>query len=252
MKVELVSYTPRALELLLKTKNTRLKNDNDPDTWTDEQKKEHIEYMKDTIKSSWEFVDYVFLIRDVSRAFSQQLERTRHGSYAELTQRAVDVREMRVIEPEVFNSKFNAALYASTAFNAITAYSCMVDSGMPVQDARGILPINMETALFAKFNLRTLSEMALTRLCTRTQGEYQDVFRLMREEVLSIHPWAEDFIQVHCVSLGTCAFPRFGKKECQFYDPRMDLTELKNEVKIKFWANKKQVAVPIAKDGKTM
>jgi flavin-dependent thymidylate synthase len=251
MKVELVNYTQDAMNLLLRTKNTRLGSDDDPATWSDEKKKDHLSYMLDTIKSSWEFVDYTFEITGVSRNFTHQLVRTRTGHYAQESQRTVDVRESKTVEP-IFNSKFNAALWSAQSLNCITAYGCFIDSGMPVQDARGILPTAMETSIFAKFDLRTLHEMGLTRLCTRTQGEYQDVFRAMREEVLKVHPWAEDFIQVHCVALGICAFPRYGKAECQHYDPRMDLTELKKDVKLKFWSKPIQVAVPIAKDGKTM
>ena len=80
MKVELISYTPDALTLLLKTKGTRLTHQDDPATWSEEKRKEHLEYMRDTIKSSWEFVDAVFKIDGVTRAFTHQ--RTTHGLHA--------------------------------------------------------------------------------------------------------------------------------------------------------------------------
>ena len=69
-------------------------------------------------------------------------------------------------------------------------------SGAEIQDARGVLPSNMRTHIIAKFNLRTLSEMAKNRLCTRTQGEYQNVFRAMVASVLEVHPWANPLNQV--------------------------------------------------------
>ena len=103
-------------------------------------------------------------------------------------------------------------------------------------------------------DLRTLHEMAKLRLCTRTQGEYQRVFREMRARVIEIHPWVgeHDFLEVHCAANGTCAFPRYGKTSCGLYHPAMDLDWLKKQVKRQYWSAAPQVAVPVAKDGRTM
>lgn len=253
MKVSLLSTTPDALTLLLGTKNTRLGFDADPATWTDAQRAEHLAYMRDTIKSSWEFVDYVFKIEGVTRAFTHQLVRTRAGSYAQESQRTVDVRESPVLKPDNLAPDLSL-LWDAAIKAAMETYSALADCGVPVQDARGILPTNMTTSIVAKFSLRTLHEMARVRLCVRTQGEYQEVFREMRARVAEVHPWAVDagFIEVECVATGTCAFPRYGKTECKFYDPRMDLDALKTEQRAKFWAGEKQVAVPVAKGGRTM
>ena len=81
MKVKLVSYTKDAKDLLLFTKNTRLMNvDNAYEMikdWSQQKKQEELDYMLQTIKSSWEFVDYTFELRDVTRAFTHQFVRTR-------------------------------------------------------------------------------------------------------------------------------------------------------------------------------
>lgn len=251
MEVKLISCTPEALNLLLRTKNTRLGFDSDPATWSEEQKAEHLAYMLDTIRSSWEFVDYVFEFSGVTRAFTHQLVRTRSGSYAQESQRTVDVRDHAITRPE-FQSTTGELYWTRAEESALQAYSNMIDSGESVQDARGILPTNTQTSIVAKFNLRTLSEMAKVRLCTRTQGEYQDAFRLLRAAVLEVHPWAAPFIEVHCVATGTCAFPRFGKSGCKFYDPRMDQSAVISDTRSKFWSEEKQVAIPIAVSGRTM
>ena len=95
MKVTLVNYTSDAKDLLLFTKNTRLMNvPNAYDMikdWEEEKKQEELDYMLKTIKSSWEFIDYVFEIRDVTRAFTHQFVRNRLGSYAQQSQRTVDM-----------------------------------------------------------------------------------------------------------------------------------------------------------------
>ena len=65
---------------------------------------------------------------------------------------------------------------------------------VPAEDARGILPTNIHTNIVAKFSLRTLHEMAKSRLSPRAQGEYQQIFKAMVNCVVDVHPWAEPFL----------------------------------------------------------
>lgn len=249
MNVSLLDFTHDAMNLLLRTKNTRLKFSSDPSTWSEEERLQHIEYMRDTIQSSWEFVSYTFQIEGVSRAFTHQLVRTRTGAYAQESQRTIDARENPVVAPGGLDDA-EQHVWDNMAQDGLNQYRTLIDVyGFAPQDARGILPTNISTSIVAKFSLRTLSDMAKVRLCTRTQGEYQEVFRAMRRLVIETHPWAEDFINVHCVALGTCAFPRYGKAECPLYDPRMDLSELKTETKAR-WETMRFEAKPKVKGGK--
>lgn len=250
MNVTLLSCTPDAMNLLLRTKNTRLKFSSDPSTWTEEERQQHIEYMRDTIQSSWEFVSYTFQIEGVSRAFTHQLVRTRTGSYAQESQRTIDARENPVIKtPGVSISADADAYWELGTGAALESYAKLVDLGVAPQDARGLLPTNISTSIIAQFSLRTMSDMAKVRLCTRTAGEYQNVFRAMRALVIAEHPWAEDFINVQCVALGVCAFPRYGKVECPIYHPSMDQTEAKAIAKLNF-ARHRHEARPKAVGGK--
>lgn len=260
MKVELLSYTPDALALLLRTKNTRLKFDSDPALWSELQRQEQLAYMRDTIRSSWEFVDYTFRITGVTRAFTHELVRTRTGSYAQESQRTIDASGNGFLNPYRQGADTPLAApyceeFDATCNAAFESYTALLANGAQAQDARGVLPTATLTSIIAKFNLRTLHETAKVRLCVRAAGEYQRVFREMRSRVIEVHPWAEvhRFLEVHCASEGTCAFPRYGRKECKFYDPRMDLDALKAETRVKFWTAKElQVANPIARDGRTM
>jgi flavin-dependent thymidylate synthase len=211
MKVTLISHTPDALTLLLKTKNTRLKFDSDPATWPEAERQQHLAYMKDTIKSSWEMVDYVFQIEDVTRAFTHQLVRTRAGSYAQESQRTVDVSDHGWLTPEFDDDGVSEKMYNRAMAAGVAAYADLLRNNVHPQDARGVLPTNIHTSIVAKFSLRTLHDMALVRLCTRTQGEYQRVFRAMKAAVVEVHPWAEPFIRVACAQNGVCVFPRYDK-----------------------------------------
>jgi len=251
MKVTLINHTSDALELLLYTKNTRLQGAQtlqDIVEWPEEKKIEHLMYMLDTIQSSWEFVDYTFHIEGVTRAFTHQLVRTRTGSYAQQSQRTVDVRGAGYTVPVSFNSDLTTD-YQVAMNNSFEAYEHLIDSGMDVQDARGVLPTNAHTEIIAKFDLRTIHNMGLLRLCTRTQGEYQEVFKAMKAEIIKVHPWAESFIKVACVWNGVCAFPRYS--ECPVQEHTLMPDEYKSTIE-QAWEETDHVANPVAKNGKSM
>jgi flavin-dependent thymidylate synthase len=226
MQVKLINYTQNALETLLYTKNTRLQavaSIEEVIAWSDDKKLKELDYMLKTIQSSWEFVDYTFEITGVSRAFTHQLVRTRDGSYAQQSQRTVDMSDsfdfvmpdnMENYQLEFGTENISAKEYVEkrTIDEISKDYQFLVSGGVPPQDARSILPTNTSTNIIAKFDLRTLSRMAKTRLCTRTQGEYQKIFKAMKAEVVKVHPWSERFIRVYCSAVGVCQFPNY--KEC--------------------------------------
>lgn len=253
MQVKLISHTQNALELLLNTKNTRMGGKLAEDM-TPEEKADHLRYMLKTIKSSWEFVDFIFEIEGVSRACTQQIERHRHGSFAERTMRALDMSNAEFVMPTHFEDGSELGNIAFTSFqDSVEAYVLLLDNGAQLQDARCVLPLNTSTGLLAKFNLRSLHEMAKVRLCARTQGETQRVFRAMREAVIAVYPWAEDFLQVACVADGRCAFPNYGKDGCKHWDDRMDVDALCADLKVKFWSAEEMAeANPVAKNGVSM
>lgn len=249
VKVKLISVTPNALDLLLGTKSTRMRGQ-DVSTMTEEEKREHWKYMLNTIRSPFEFVDYIFQIEGVSKNFTHQFVRTRTGAYQQETSRALDMSANQTVMPDNFESDPELQrLFFDAIADASTSYQMLLEAGAQLQDARSILPSNMETKITAKFNLRTLSDMSSNRLCTRTAGEYQTVFREMRRLVLSEHPWAESLLQPSCIGRGQCAFPRHGKENCVFWRPWMDLEAEKEALRITFWGSEMVQNNPVAANG---
>lgn len=247
-KVELINVTTDALEILVYTKSGRLAAGttlDDVKKMSEEEKMEHLAYMMDTIKSSFEFVDYIFDVTNVSRAFTHQVVRTRTASFQQEAMRVVDARDYSFLQSTDHPAYEEAFLFS------LEQYGKMIDEGVPVQDARGVLGTGIHTRIFVKANLRTLSNMAELRLCKRAEGEYQSVFKKMVAEVLKIHPWAEPLLTVFCVRTGLCYFPRYDKCPVQKYT----INEYANHWKPlihEAWEKNQHVANPVAKDGKTM
>lgn len=198
MNVKLISYTPDAAEILLFTKSTRLNMSaellDEIKAWPHEKKMEELAYMASTIPSSWEFVDYTFAITGVSRAFTHQFVRNRHGSYAQQSMRVVSVEQgYTFLMPQRLNAVEREAVEAVNR-KILEGYAKLITSGVATEDARSILPTNISTNIVAKFNLRTMSELAKSRTGGRTQSEYVAVMNAMCDAVIKVHPWSEGFL----------------------------------------------------------
>jgi len=219
LSVDLVQYTQNAEELLMFTKDTRLLTSVDDfkkkfDIQGEERAKE-LKKIFSTITSPLEFVDYIFLITNVTRAFTHQLVRHRIGvSFAQQSQRVADMGEFGYTVPDNFNELGGDPLlevYELTIDGIKHGYNKLLDLGADKQDARGVLPTNVQTNILMKVNLRAMLEMAHIRLCVRAQGEFQQIALKIREEAGKVHLWAAERMGPMCIAKGICAFPLFNR-----------------------------------------
>ncbi len=213
MKATLIDYTGcghqdpwRAVSLLIFTKSTRLNMTpglmSEIEAWPAKKKLEELEYMANTIPSSWEFVQYNFLIEGVTRAFTHQFVRTRTASFAQQTMRVLDVGGWEYgtgpTIPDVKETKETCSIsgfhYHDCMGQIAAAYDNLIKDGAAIEDARGILPTNILTNIACSMNMRTFVEMVRKRSSPRTQGEYRDVLEAMKEAVRAVHPWIDLFI----------------------------------------------------------
>lgn len=202
MKVTLISHTQDAVNLLLFTKSTRLNLSpglmDEIRAWPEEKKMAELEYMSKTIPSSWEFVDYTFLVEGVSRAYTHQQVRTRAASYAQQSMRVTDMCDFEYVHTDANLADPLAIAEIRHCMSLVKkTYNRLIAMGQVPEDARGILPTNIATNIICKFNLRTFVELAKSRTGGRTQGEYQKVINAMCDEVLKVHPWADKFFFKH-------------------------------------------------------
>jgi flavin-dependent thymidylate synthase len=202
MKVTLINYTQDALDLLIFAKGTRLElSPNSMDkirAMTYQEKVKETEYISKTIPSSWEFLDFVFLVEGVSRACTHQMVRTRHASYAQQSLRVVSNGDYEYVHTARNKQRDEVMAVIKGVNDTIkAAYRKLVEEyGHPVEDSRGILPTNIGTNILCKYNLRTLSELARSRTGGRTQGEYISIVNAMIDAALAELPWLDNFLSV--------------------------------------------------------
>jgi len=204
MKISLIDYTgmghpdpEHAINVLIFTKNTRLNmsamNFQDIADWPRSKKMEELAYMANTIPSSWEFVNYTFMVEGVTRACTHQMVRTRTASFAQQSMRVTDMSGFDYRFPKDLPGA-SENMYKAMMGDINDVYSAMLKEGAPEEDARGILPTNILTNIVCHYNLRTMSDLVKSRSGGRTQDEYREVIALMADRILEVHPWAELFL----------------------------------------------------------
>jgi len=200
MKVTLVEYTGRpdpwrAADVMIFTKNTRVEMAADGldqvAAWPVERKMRELAYMANTIPSSWEFCDYTFVIQDVTRALTHQLVRTRTASYAQQTMQVLDVRGWRY-DCRVVGEERRA--YDACMENIAQVYDELVDAGVKIEHARGVLPTNILTNIAMKCSMRTFVDLVHKRESPRNLGEISELMLAMKAAVLEVHPWMSVFL----------------------------------------------------------
>jgi flavin-dependent thymidylate synthase len=240
-EVSLLNYTDDAERLLVFMKRTRRQDSEAELDWIynhmpQSEIDEELDYIFKTISGPWEFVDYTFLIKNVTRAFTHQLVRHRVGtSFSQQSLRIANLSED--FDYLATNNADMCAKYHNTMEHIHTAYKLMIEEeGVSVEDARGILPTNILTDISMKINLRALNTMMNTRLCIRTQGEFRDVALQIRNLVLEVHPWAEPALLPFCLEWGACKFKAYRKCPIKVrnpilrpYDHVEDMKEVKKD-----------------------
>jgi thymidylate synthase (FAD) len=217
MNVKLVSFTRRPMKTIywafMNMHNKIPDNLDDVDLSEEEMEDFFDMLMEQPHQTVLEFVNTNWIIEGASRAFQQQLTRTRAAAYSIQSLRIVDVgsfaadgrytKSSRLAENEKAN-----ALYDETMLNLQKVYLDLISLGCPVEDARGILPLNIHSPITMSINLRSLYHLLELRFCYNTQEEYRDVALAMKKEIADkIHPIFTKPMRPLCFSKGYCPSP---------------------------------------------
>ena len=131
-----------------------------------------------------EFAHFTFHIEGVSRALTHQLVRHRMASYAQRSQRYCEEDGFNFVTPPTIEP-LSAAwdVYTETMADLEKAYETLRSLGIPVEDARMILPNACETVIEVSMNGRELIHFCNERMCSRAQWEIRELANLMAAAV---------------------------------------------------------------------
>lgn len=208
MKITLIDYTGYgmpdparfAAAKLIFCKNTRVEMTSstilDIMRLPDDKIQEELRYIANTIPGSWEMVDFSFFVSEASRGFTHQLVRTRTASYAQQTMQVLDVSGFTYYEGEsLYADQDHLVAYRDCMAEIDRVYRQLIEKGVAIQDARGLLPTAIHTNIVAKMNLRTFVDLFRSRCGPRNADETAVVVRMMRDEIIKVHPWASLFLR---------------------------------------------------------
>lgn len=172
---------------------------------TDDERRYHLEEMKKTkLKAPLEAVNLHFMIEGVTRSFTHQMVRQRTAVYAQESLRFAvkeDASDAVALPPSLQGvdpydgtngdghmgemSQQQQWLYDwdEAVILMDQTYNLLVNSGMPAEDARGLLPHAITTRLNYATNLRNFQDHLGNRLCTQAQFEWKNVVAQMLKAI---------------------------------------------------------------------
>lgn len=134
-----------------------------------------------------EHVTYTFYIEGVSRVLLAQLTRHRIASFSVQSQRYCQIQPEFVLPKTIDQSRFRPQ-YLYQCDRAYEAYTEMIKSGIPEEDARYIIPQSVKTNLMLTMNARELRHFFSLRCCNRAQWEIRELANQMQAICLKEAP----------------------------------------------------------------
>lgn len=203
MNVTMFDYTGKgspdparsAASILLFTKSTRLNMT--PNLLEEIENKpfftdifNELKLMANTNPGSWEFVNFSFLIQDVTRAFTHQLVRTRQATYAQQTMRVLEMDKWTYETGPTIKGDIDREVVYDYGMRTIGhCYKELLMQGAKIEDARGLLPTNIHTNICFHINMRNFISLTRKRVSARVQDEYHRVMDACVIEVEKVFPW---------------------------------------------------------------
>ena len=158
------------------------------------------EILHDQHQTPLEYINTVWLIENCSRAFQQQLTRHRIGfSYSIQSLRVVDAGDFAQQGRYTMSDDIrNPIAYHQRMIDAEISYRELINSGEKIEDARGILPLNIHSPITMACSYRALLGMVRQRMCVATQGEWKAVVEGMRFSLAAVHPLLAEPFDCSC------------------------------------------------------
>lgn len=184
-----------------------------------------------------EFVHFTFVCENIPRALMDQMTRHRLWSFFVQSMRVADVGSTFATDDAYFTPDAIAAdpdtlgNYNATMHVAQTRYRQLRSAGVPIEDARGVLPLHTNTKMIVGFNLRAFQQAVEKRTCWILQQQYwAPLLVSMRQELVDkVDPELAFIFAPPCELRGKCITAieqeyRLAGKDpnppCPKYDPK--------------------------------
>lgn len=186
---------------------------------------------KTELQGAFEFVHFNIQMEGVSRAFQQQLTRTRLAAYSAESLRFTESGMEVLAGPSIIaghegHEEYDGqiveswddplSIYASACDIIEGTYERLIQLGVPVEDARGILPLNVLSKIGMSVSYKTLIHMSRVRMCYQSQaGEWNFVFKRIVEELGAIDPLLTRPLGAFCDHGQRCPFGSKLDRKCE-------------------------------------
>ena len=218
MNVKLIGFTPnpeKIPSMAAKLTHSKIKPE-ELDKSSDKELKDILEYVTDRGHTSVvEHTCFTFAISDVSRSLTHQLVRHRIASYAQQSQRYVNLNEPNfVIPPKIEKNKEMKKAYEQTMNSIWKEYNKLLEMDIPAEDARYVLPNATCTNIMVSMNARSLLNFFELRCCQHAQWEIRQLANKMLQEVKKVAPIIFKNAGPSCKTKKICPEK---KKDCPLY-----------------------------------
>lgn len=175
------------------------------------------EFLKSGLGGALEMVNFVFLYKGVSRAFTHQMVRTRLASYMQQSQRHTKFENgLPVIIPDTVRNSGCEKVYEGVIDKIEQACAILREKGIPTEDIRGLYPTNVQTNIVQAIDYNALRHQLSHRLCTQTQqGEWGIVAKEIKRLVTEYDHILGEALSPVCTLTGRCAFNTSLDRECE-------------------------------------
>jgi len=158
---------------------------------------------------------FTFGISDVSRSLTHQLVRHRIASYAQQSQRYVNLVEpVFVTPPTILKDAAMKKAYNNTMKTIWAQYNKLLEMGIPAEDARYVLPNATCTNIIVTMNARSLLNFFELRCCLHAQWEIRTLANKMLNLVKKEAPTIFSNAGPICKTKGFC--PE-NNPDCKWY-----------------------------------
>ncbi|MFQ6104802.1 MAG: FAD-dependent thymidylate synthase [Candidatus Glassbacteria bacterium] len=189
MEVTLLSITPDAEKLIERAGRTCYKSL--PRIGTGTESKFIRMLVGSGHESVLEHAVATFRILGGSRAFTHQMVRHRLCSFSQQSQRYVDEKEFKHVEPpSIADNEQAHRIFVKAVDSARRAYARLQELGIKREDARYLLPNAVESEIVVSANFRELRHIFRLRCAKSAQWEIRriciEMLRIMKKEAPSV------------------------------------------------------------------